>query len=166
MGVSKAQTGSPAAQQDEEQTQIPKTRDEMLLFLQDHGVRNPGRYSKPELEALVREILVPTESGRGARKDPCAGLSALTKPDLRELADLFGIPEYLKLTNGLLMVSIRHTVEDLEDQPVGIGRLKLLKMKDAVLSNQSYCLWAATQLGGHPHQRLKQLVGLHRMYFR
>jgi hypothetical protein len=166
MGVSKAQTGTPAQQQDEEQTQIPKTRDEMLLFLQDHGVKNPGRYSKPELEALVREILVPSDTGRGARRDPCLGLSALNKPDLREISELLGIPDYLKMTNGLLMVNIRHTIESLEDQKVGIGRLKSLTMREAVLNHQGYCLWAATQLGGHPHHRLKELVCLHRMYFR
>ena len=138
----------------------------MIAFLEDQGIQNPQRYSKPELEALIQEILVPTGSVRGPRKDPCLGLSSLTKPDLRELASLLGIPNFEKMTNGILMVNIRHTVEELMDQNVGFGRLKTVSMKNAALGNAEYCAWAATQLSGNPHSRLKQLVALHRMYFR
>jgi hypothetical protein len=72
----------------------------------------------------------------------------------------------MKLTNGMLMVNIRHTIAMIVDEKVGIGRMKNLTMREVVLNHQSYCEWAATQLGGHPHSRLMQLVGLHRMFFR
>ena len=168
MGTSKAQSAAAAAaaQQEEVQGNIPKTRDEMILYLLDHGYKNPGRYSKPELEALIQEHLNPKGHMKGPRKDPCMGLSSLTKPDLRELAELLGVKDYLSMTNGMLMLNIRHSVEALEDQQVGIGRLKGVTMQEAALQHQAYCEWAQTQMDGHPHQRLKELVALHRMYFR
>jgi hypothetical protein len=158
--------GTSKAQQEEMQGNIPKSREEIVRYLEEQGVKNPHRYSKPELEALLQEHLNPSHGMKGIRKDPCMGLSALTKPDLRELSELLGVPNFQSMTNGLLMLNIRHTVEEIMEEEVGFGRLKLLKMSDAATKNENYCQWAATQLEGNPHPRLKQLVALNRMYTR
>jgi hypothetical protein len=165
MGVTKAQTGTPE-QREETQETIPKSREEIIRYLEEQGVTNPQRYSKPELEALLQEHLNPSHGLWGIRKDPCMGLSALTKPDLQELAELLGVPNFQSMTNGLLMVNIRHTVEEIMNEEVGFGRLKLVNMSDAATKNESYYQWAATQLNANPHQRLKQLIALNRMYTR
>jgi hypothetical protein len=152
---SKDKVGTPA---------IPTSREDMVAFLESQGIRNANRYSKPELECLVQEHLAPPE--KAVRKDPCMGLSALTKPDLRELAKLWQVPQYMDLTNPKLMIQIRHKVEEVNDQLVGFGRLKTLSMEVAATEHGEYCEWASKQLEGSPHPRLQQLVALYRMYNR
>ncbi len=94
------------------------------------------------------------------------GLSILTKLDLRELANLLGVKAHMDMKNGMLRVNIRHSVESLENQLVGIGRLKALTVREAALQHVASCEWAQTPLDAHPHQQLKELSALHRVRFR
>ena len=159
MPVKKEETGTPGQG-------TPKTREEYLVFLLEHGVDRPQRYSKIEMEALYQDITNPEGNPSKPRTDPCLGLSSLAKADLAELGQLFGIKTPLAKTNGHLVLEIRHLVESLVDQKLGMGRLKKLTFRQICLTKRGYLNWAEGEMDKHPHLRLSQLEAMNRMFHR
>ena len=156
----------------EEATESKKTKQQLLQELLELGVvgqdgKDPNRFSKAEMEELLRQANRPTTGMEGVvkfRSDPCQGLTSYSKGELVELATYLGHPAPAPLTIAQLTLWVRMKAEELEHQQYGQGKFRAHTYREICLKQPSYCEWASRE--ENPHSKLAALVGLYRMYIR
>jgi len=176
-GISTSKASMPVKQEvkremKEEPTGCKKTKQQLLQELLELGAvgqdgKDPNRFSKAEMEELLRQAQRPTTGMEGVvkfRTDPCQGLTSYSKGELVELATYLGHPAPASLTCAQLTLWIRMKAEELDHQQYGQGKFRNLTYREICLKHPSYCEWGSRE--NNPHSKLAALIGLYRMYIR
>ena len=151
-----------------EEDQGPYNRDQLIEILRASGHRNPERYTKPELQVLVEDLLHgETTKDKDCRDDPMKGISRYPKRDLVEVALAMGVSpaEVSKMTNPRLTLAIRGVVEAIVDTKLGFGKHKDRTFRE-VVQIKGYMDWAMKEDLEHAHPRFRQMVTLYKMFYK
>ena len=147
------------------------TKSELVKLLIGIGVENPGRFSKIECIALLKQASSEGPSKGHKQHHVLSGLSRFPKQDLTTICQMLGIST--SGTNGEQMLRIRLTVEDLYESPIPFGKMKgrlhYQIVEDLQSSYRKWCLEEFARAGplesSLDFQRLVALIKLYSKHF-
>ena len=147
------------------------TKSELVKLLIGIGVENPGRFSKIECIALLKQASSEGPCKGHKQHNVLSGLSRYPKRDLTTICQMLGIST--SGTNGEQMLRIRLTVEDLYESPIPFGKMKgrlhYQVVEDLQSSYRKWCLEEYARAGplesSLDFQRLVVLIKLYSKHF-
>jgi len=147
------------------------TKSELVKLLIGIGVDNPGRFSKIECIALLRQAQSEGPCKGHKQHNVLSGLSRFPKRDLTTICQMLGIST--SGTNGEQMLRIRLTVEDIYESPIPFGKMKgrphYQVVEDLQSSYRKWCLEEFARAGplesSQDFQKLVVLMMLYSKYF-